>query len=176
MNPVEQYPCGPFTVSIYVDPDPEFPRESFSHLGTMLYTSNRKGYILGDRLVYPHEITSHLDDPQCISLPVYIYDHSGIALSTGGFPDRWDSWMCGCIFVHREDVLREYGRKRLSKKLVKTVRRVLRAEVEELSMYFGGEVYGFEISRDGEVVDSCWGCYGLKYCKSIADESAAALS
>ena len=44
----------------------------------------------------------------------------------------------------------------------------LEAEVEEYDTYLRGEVYGYIVQKDGTDLDSCWGMYGLDYCKEAA--------
>ena len=48
--------------------------------------------------------------------------------------------------------------------------KALRQEVETYSQYLSGDVYGYEIHKHGEVVDSCWGFYGY----DTAEEEAKA--
>ena len=40
---------------------------------------------------------------------LYLYDHSGITMSTGSFCDSWDSGQVGFIYVTKEDIEKEYG-------------------------------------------------------------------
>ena len=42
-------------------------------------------------------------------LPVYMYEHSGIALSTGSFSDNWDSGQVGWIYTSHKNIIKEYG-------------------------------------------------------------------
>lgn len=72
-------------------------------------------------------------------LPVYMYEHSGIALSTRPFSCRWDSGQVGYIYVSYEDIAREYGE--VNDETIARARRVLEAEVEEYSSYLAGNVY-----------------------------------
>jgi hypothetical protein len=41
-------------------------------------------------------------------LPLYLYEHSGITMSTSPFGDRWDSGQVGIIYVKREVAEREW--------------------------------------------------------------------
>lgn len=96
-------------------------------------------------------------------LPVYMYEHSGIALNCGGFSDPWDSGQVGFIYVSYEALRKEYSVKRVGKKTLKTAERVLKQEVKTYSEYVNGEVYGFIVkdSDDEQIEDgSCWGYYG----------------
>lgn len=42
-------------------------------------------------------------------LPLYLYDHSGITMSTTSFNDRWDSGQVGYIYASREDFINNTG-------------------------------------------------------------------
>lgn len=97
-------------------------------------------------------------------LPLYLYDHSGITMRTTSFACRWDSGQVGFAFVTRGDILREFGRKKLTKAIVEKAESLIRSEVETYDTYLRGEIYGYVIEdEDGDHVDSCWGFYGLDY-------------
>jgi len=108
-------------------------------------------------------------DKYYISLPLYLYDHSGITMNTTGFSCPWDSGQVGIIYVKKEDAKKEWEKQRLSKKVYSQVEQQLKAEVETYDMFLCGQVYGFEVyDADGEITDSCYGYYGLDYCISEA--------
>jgi hypothetical protein len=99
-----------------------------------------------------------------IILPVYMYEHSGIALSTTSFSCRWDSGLLGYIFVSKERIRNEYGVKRITKKVLEKVESVLKSEIDVYGDYLNGSVYGYVLKDDkGEEVDSCWGFYGYDF-------------
>lgn len=97
-----------------------------------------------------------------VILPLYLYDHSGITMSTSSFNDRWDSGQVGWIYVTKQRLVEEGVEEQAGKE-------VLVSEVEVYDKYLRGDVYGFileEKDEDGEVVDeidSCWGFYGLEH-------------
>lgn len=121
---------------IMYDDCPENPRKFYETLGTMLFTSFR--YELGDKRVDSSVIESILADKNNIVLPVYAYIHSGIVLNTTGFSCRFDSGMCGIIYVTKDKVREVYGKKQISPKLRKMVLEALKAEVEIFSNYLAG--------------------------------------
>lgn len=80
-----------------------------------------------------------------VVLPVYMYDHGGIALSTGGFSCPWDSGRVGLIvskpsLVHRTNANYPH------------ICKVLGQEVESYSHHVNGNTYIIEVLRNGEVV------------------------
>jgi hypothetical protein len=93
-----------------------------------------------------------------LMLPVYMYDHSGIALNTTGFACGWDSGFVGWIFCERTAVDEEFGGD------TKKAMACLSAEVEIYSHYVSGDVWGYVLEEENgiewECVDSCWGFYG----------------
>lgn len=133
-------------VTIHYDQDPINPREN-CNVGTMACWHRR--HQLGD--VQPLESVSEykaeLPD-NAVILPVYIYEHGGMAISTSPFSCLWDSGQLGIIWAVPTDGMD-----------ADTVRAVLEAEVEQYYRYLQGMVYGFRTHDDGEE-DSCWGFYG----------------
>lgn len=111
---------------------------------------------------------------QAVILPLYLYDHSGITMNTAGFHCPWDSGQVGFIYVLLEDVRKEYNVKRVSPKLRRKVEDALRVEVDTYDDYLRGNVYGFEVEKDGEHVESCWGFLGdyEDYCLNEARSTA----
>jgi hypothetical protein len=104
--------------------------------------------------------------------PLYLYEHSGMTISTGPFGDPWDSGHVGVITISREKLLKEYGRKHITKKLLKTARSIVEAEVSEYDDVMTRNVYGYVIDcpedengNRAEHEDSSWGFVGdYKYC------------
>lgn len=143
------------TAHIYRDDDSESPRE-WDNLGTMACWNRR--YMLGDEqpTETPHEYRrgKHI----AVELPVYMIDHSGIALSTRDYGDPWDSGQVGIIYVTRDAIVREYGACNAETKALAAD--VLRGEVATYSQYLAGDVWGYTLEEDGKIVDSCWGFYG----------------
>lgn len=120
----------------------------------------------------PERVFEHLGR-KLIMLPVFKYEHGGVAYNTSGFHCPWDSGQVGWIFVRKDKVRQEYGCKVVSPRIRKKVLEVLRAEVCEYSKWANGEVYGFVVRKeDGEELDSCWGHIGLDFATESGRESA----
>ena len=159
-----------FTVKVIQDTDcPESPRE-WDNLGTMVCWHRR--YDLGDKHNFSdnEDFQEWLKENKCVVLPLFLYDHSGITMNTGGFSCQWDSGQVGWIYVTEENIKKEYSVKRISKKLRERVREYLRAEVKTYDQFLTGEVYGYVVE---ETNDSCWGFYDIEDCfnegKSMAE-------
>ena len=112
-----------------------------------------------------------------IILPLYLYDHSGLTISTGSFSCPWDSGQVGWIIVPIEQVKKEYGWKVLTKKRREQIEGYLRNEVETYDQYLTGDVWGYVIQdEDGnsDDYDSCWGFFGKDNCIEAAEEALKA--
>ena len=111
-----------------------------------------------------------------IMLPLYLYDHSGLAMSTESFVGKavhaeWDSGQVGWIYVSKEDALKEFGGDRMTGAVKKKAEKLMRGEVEVYDAYLRGECYGFELYKNGELEDSCWGFIGnlTDVCRDMAE-------
>lgn len=157
--------------------EPENPR-NWDNLGTMICKNKR--YDLSDNINSKEFFDRHGDDINSwndiknilikeynakIILPLYLYNHSGITINTTGFSCRWDSGQVGFVYITSDRIKKEYGVKRISKKLIKKIEGYLNNEVETYNNYLIGEVYGYVLKDKitGEEIDSCWGFYGSDY-------------
>ena len=148
---IEEIQYKSHTIRIEPDEDAESPRE-WDNVGTILYTSTR--YTLGDKQVDRDEIRAIANDPDNIVLPVYVYIHSGIQLSTGPFSCPWDSGQCGIIYCTKARAVKEWGKDYR----IERVNEVLKGEIETFNQYLSGEVVGYTV--DGPLCeDSCGGFY-----------------
>ena len=171
-EPAEEFEYANCNITIDYDDSPESPRE-WDNLGTMVCWHSR--YNLGDSHSFddPQEFLNTVE-PNDIVLPLYLYDHSGITMSTTGFSCPWDSGQVGYIHITAEKIREEYSVKRVSKKLKERVTNYLVGEVETYDQYLTGDVYGYTVEhkKSGEE-DSCWGFYGIDFAieeaKSIAE-------
>ena len=149
-----------YEINIKQDPDPQSCLE-WDSLGTIATWHRR--YNLGHEQPKesPAEFISMLYKNKAIFLPVYMYDHSGITISTSPFSCNWDSGQLGIIYVTREklddpDFYHFKPKKRIK---VAKVKEYLEQEIKTYDQYLTGQVYGFVIKKDGETIDSCWGFY-----------------
>lgn len=153
----------PSRIRLVIDPDPLNPRDD-DNIGT-LFLGHR-------RYNLPHEGDLDANAIQALSgdyvvLPVWGYDHSGLAMTAGyrtyPFDDPWDSGLLGWIYAKLgtngiDDHVKLIG--------------ILEHEVETFAQYFSGDVYDYVIEKEEtwtnpagetmvtwECVDSCYGFY-----------------
>ncbi len=175
-TPVFEEKHNGHTIKIYHDTDAESPRD-WDNLGTLICGHSR--YNLGDKHNFsggreflldlvgldedvPQDVDALLVQAERIAviLPVYLYDHSGLAMNTSGFHCPWDSGQVGFIYVTLDDIRKEYEVKRVSAKLREHIVNHLRLEVATYSDYLAGNIYGYVVEEDGQETDSCWGFIG----------------
>jgi hypothetical protein len=96
-----------------------------------------------------------------VILPLYLYDHSSLSISTNPFSCKWDSGQVGFIFVSKETLRKEYGVKYITEKIIEKATVIIKNEVETYNDYLSGSVYGFTVEDvNGKEIDSCWGFFG----------------
>jgi len=171
-----------FNLKIEQESYPESPR-AWDNLTTMICFHKR--YNLGDEHNYTHdnfnsweELKERLEEDYNIIIikPLYIYDHSGITISTSPFECNWDSGQIGWVFISKEQA--DYLGTPIDD--IDRLDSWLESEINIYDQYLSGDVYGFtlfeeievkKIYPDGrevieiedEVLDSCWGYYGTNH-------------
>lgn len=148
-------------IKIYNDFDPENPIKEWDMLGEFVCFHRNYDLSNTDRFDSAEEVIEYIETEDVAFLPLYLYDHSGITMSTTPFSCPWDSGQVGVILVDKSKVMKEFSRKKWSKRLRAKVEKILKAEVETFDKYLTGQVYGYVIEDKEEVehIDSCWGFY-----------------
>lgn len=96
-----------------------------------------------------------------VILPLYLYDHSGITISTGSFSCPWDSGQVGFIYVPICRLRQLWGDNFPEGHTAQSWgRKILESEVDEYDAYLTGDVVGvIAEDEEGEEIDSCWGYF-----------------
>lgn len=161
-NTIESEKYKGHTIRIEPDLDPMNPRKEWDNLGTMLCRHPR--YELGDEQGSVDEIRDILEgrrEDVAVALPLYLYDHSGITISTSPFSCRWDSGMVGVIYITKEKAFKEYDQKKLTRAFKERLAGYLESEVKAYDQYLTGQVYGYIVEdEEGNRIESCWGFFG----------------
>ena len=174
----EDDPSG-LTLIVEADPDPLDPRAEYDHLGQMVCWHER--YRLGDRHDWtdPDAFRQHLEaQKNAVVLPLFLFDHSGLAIATDPFHCPWDSGQIGWIWMPGDKALRAFGagRRRLTSDVRIHAEAALRSEVREYHQYLSNDVWCVRVvDEDGETLDSCGGFFGSDYAIEEGRSMLAAL-
>lgn len=169
---------GNYITRTYHDESPDSPR-NWDNFGTMICFHNR--YDLGDKHEYNskdyqgwNDLKEQIEKDYNVGviLPLYLYDHSGITISTSPFGCQWDSGQIGWVFCTKEEMDSNWielsGQDKEERSEV-----LLKGEVETYDQYLTGDVYGYKVFKvdtcdkghtHEEELDSCWGYYGEDEC------------
>ena len=138
------------TVSIVYDTDCPGPRE-WDNLGRMICT--HRHYNLGDEQIKTEDFSSWARVEASlnahISLPLYLYDHRGITISTMPFNDHWDSGQVGWVYVTADDLRKEFGVQHITPEIEEKARGILIGEVEDIGKE-PGRLYKYAIVRPAQ--------------------------
>lgn len=143
------------TIKLTLDPVVGNPRECFDHIATFAFFHKR--YSLGDKVEiksedYPGWTEMEQDivrtyKPRYIT-PVYMYDHSGLVLSTSPFSCPWDSGRVGFMWISDPDIPPD------------DLSEIVKDEIQELNQWLSGDVWMIDID-DGK--ECLYGVYGYDY-------------
>lgn len=122
------------------------------------------------------EIIGKMEKTGMVVLPLCLYDHSGITMSTVEFSCPWDSGQVGFIYVLTSDP--EFAHIDALEEKIKAAKARIEAEVREYDLHLRGEWYGYVVKdEDGAVLDSCGGYLGMDHVleegRSMAEGIAA---
>lgn len=140
------------------------PRVDQDNLGTIYSWHSR--YALADKKDWKSKETFQLHKNDYISakdavesnttkenvviIPLYIYDHSGITISSSPFDCRFDSGQFGFITVTKEKLRQEFGCKRITKSIIQKAKEILESEIKAFDHYLTDNQYSFTIEENEE--------------------------
>jgi len=168
------------SIVIENDDNPQNPRTEWDNLTEIHCCSSR--YYLGE---HNHSNWDEFNEAVAeakrqgdMVVDLYAYIHGGVALSIRSFHEAalpqghayFDSGKCGVVIIRREQYLKEFGRKKWSKKLQAKAYEYIKGDIETFNAYLNGEVYGYIVDDHEE---SCWGYYSVEEAmdeaKSVVD-------
>lgn len=118
-------------------------------------------------------IMDAIESAGLVILPLHLYDHSGITMSTGSFSCPWDSGQVGYIYALPDTIKKEWGE---GKDAADKARQYLENEVKEYDQYLTGDVYYYTIENEDEnLLGSCGGFYGLDWAIEESTDEANAI-
>lgn len=139
-----------YELVIEQDNDPMNPRTDWDNITTMICF--HRNYNLGDKHEYKSsefnswdELKEQIEsDYKVLSIkPLYLYDHSGISISTSPFNCNWDNMRVGWVFIHEKQLNLMCGKdfERGEEKLSL----IINSEVKTYDEYLTGEVYQYKV-------------------------------
>jgi hypothetical protein len=153
-------------IEVNFEEHPAFSPREWDNLTKMVCLHKR--YQLGDDHRYTEDMFSSWGelrdeierDHDVVAIePIYMYDHSGITISTSPFRSSWDSGQIGWIFITEErlDTMGMKDEHRTEERFDK----VIDSDIDVYDKYIRGEVYRFTVEdkKTGEILDSCSGFY-----------------
>lgn len=168
-----------YDIDIYYDTTPESPRK-WDNLGTF-YTAHRSyrpekefdEHFQREEVFDRYGDFSDSFEKKHIALNLYLYDHSGLTISSSPFSCRWDSGWFGIVAVSVEKVKKEFGWKLLTAARRRKIEGYLQGEIDTYDNYLRGEVYGYRITPADDkdnVLESCWGYFGDDGIEQLEEE------
>lgn len=171
MNEVESYERNGVTIRIVYDDAPESPTTwgwyDIVTFDTRSVTSTSPWAYVDEETGKPNaELAEQLKDGRAFWLDIYEHGGTSYSLHAEGTQDQWDTAGKGGLIILTDDALKEVD-------AYKYREAAARGYLETYTEWANGEVYGYQIEdADGDDVDSCYGFYGLDYCKEQANEVA----
>jgi len=142
-----------YNIELCYDTYPDDPR-NWDNAGFMACFHKR--YTLGDKHNFnePQDLLDWIEaNKDTIHyLPLYLYEHGNITISTSPFSCQWDSGQVGFIYITKE---------KAEKEGLNDPYDILKHEVSIYDAYISGQTYGARIlDSEGEVIDSQFGYIG----------------
>jgi hypothetical protein len=126
-----------------------------------------KGYELGDKKptnITPASLLTIVNKPNVIKLPLRVYEHSGLWISTSSeypFNCPWDSSFVGYIYCTKKDIQKNFRIRKVTSEYIEKALEIMQSEVREYNSWLIGEVYGYIIeNKEGKHLESCCGFIG----------------
>jgi len=169
MSAIHTEEVNGYRIQIWPDEDVGNPRTEYDNMGHMICWHTRHN--LGDEHdMDTQELKAILNQKGVIYLPLFLYDHSGITMSTGNsypYNDQWDAGQVGFIYATPADIRKNFNCKKITKAIKERALKNLQSEVEIYDLFIRGEVYGYVVHTE-----SCWGFYGFDWCLEDARSTA----
>lgn len=155
---------GPYRVEVWYDDFPHNPFKDWDGMPTLVHWHRR--YDLGER--YPENFPHPFEQAEealaairaeygcTVILPVYLYDHSGITVSTKPFHCPWDSGQVGFIFYTPEALNIGWGDKPPTDEALPEI---IASALETYDRYLTGQVYGYTVEGPDGLHESCGGFF-----------------
>ena len=174
-----------YKIKVEYDTDPMNPRTEWDNIATMICFHNR--YNLGDKHNFKSsdysswsELKEVIESQYEVLMikPLYLYDHSGITISTSPFGCQWDSGQVGWVFIDKKQLQSMTGD--ADGHTATNLEEIIDSEVKTYDSYIQGEVYSYQVIEvntcdlgcEHETIVECCGGY---YSEEDAEQDAESL-
>ena len=139
-----------FELVVEHDNDPMNPRTDWDNITTIV--SFHKRYDIGDKTDYKSsnfdswdELKEQIESDNKVLLikPLYMYDHSGITISTSPFGCQWDSGQIGWVFISEKQLNKMCGKD--FERGEENLSLIMNSEVRIYDEFLTGEVYQYKV-------------------------------
>lgn len=162
-----------YELKIEQDQDPMNPRTDWDNITTMVCF--HRNYNLGDKTEYKssdfdswEDLKKQIESDNKVLFikPLYMYEHSGITISTSPFSCQWDSGQIGWVFITEKKLNLMCGKE--FKRDEETLNCITNSEVKNYDEFLTGNVYQYTIyeietcslgHEHKSVVESCGSYY-----------------
>ena len=79
-------------------------------------------------------------------------------MNTGGFSCPWDSGCVGAAYIDKKEFIKEFGKKKWTKKLQEKAIWWIQTDVETYDNYISGQVYRYSIENSEEEQEEDFEC------------------
>lgn len=147
----DEQTIGPYRIEVWNDECPLNPMEDWDAQPTIVHWHSR--YNLGEQ--YPESFPHPFEEREAaieairaeygctVVVPVYLYDHSGITISTTPFSCPWDSGQVGFAFFTSKALKDGWGDHPWPTD--EALPEIIASSLESYDMYLRGDVKGFTI-------------------------------
>lgn len=159
---------GNYTLDIWTDVSPENPREGFNYgkiiIRSEKFNLNETDFSLDKDFRRLRIISKRKNDSDYIVFPIYAYIRNTISLylSRPKGSDMFDTPIIGFVIVDKRDFKKRFGLFKNESNIIvnEMAAREIKKEIDDFTKYLNGDVYGYTLKLNGEVIDHCGGFYG----------------
>ena len=140
-----------YFITAQYDDNPVNPHEEY---GSIELVTNRNRYFSGDIVCSDprNELEARKSIGQeFVALPLYMYAHSGVAISVSPYSDSWDSGQIGYAVCTKENAVEMFG---TDKNWRNNAAKIIRNEIQEYDSYLTGPNYVYELYQYDADADS----------------------
>lgn len=133
------------------DSDPMNPRTEWDNCAviscakSVRYAISDRDQELPDDVRSEDELREYVGEPLAALKPLYLFDHSGITISTSPFSCPWDSGQIGWVYITEAVAKKEWAPSSEYPTMEGWAEKVIDGEIKTFDFYVRGECYGYQV-------------------------------